>query len=116
MALDKTMFWLMAMYEHPIVPISRLRKDFFSHLSLDAFIRKLKSGEIPMPILPMGGDSACEYGVHIQDVSAYIDKMRAEGKAAYERGELLGLKPEPKTLRDRGDRPYTPKQLTLLHN
>jgi hypothetical protein len=47
-----TRFLLMARYDAlPIIPIEQVRLDFFSHLSLQKFMRKLNERAIPPPVL-----------------------------------------------------------------
>ncbi|MFU8866278.1 MAG: pyocin activator PrtN family protein [Rhodobacterales bacterium] len=46
-----TLFLLMAQYEgRVIVPAETVCKDYFSHLTLTKFLRKVSAGEIDLPI------------------------------------------------------------------
>ena len=51
MSLNTT-FLLMAQYNgKAIIPVDEVRRDFFSHLTLPKFLRKLGSGEIGIPLV-----------------------------------------------------------------
>ncbi|WP_293795049.1 pyocin activator PrtN family protein [uncultured Bosea sp.] len=73
-----TVFLLMAQYDgRVIVPLDRVCQDFFCHLSLDKFLRKVGAGEIELPITRIEHSQKSARGVHLQDLAAYIDKRRA---------------------------------------
>lgn len=73
-----TVFLLMAQYDgRVIVPLDQVCRDFFSHLSLDKFLRKVNAGEIDLPVTRMEASQKSARGVHLQDLAAYIDKRRA---------------------------------------
>ncbi|RWK71262.1 MAG: Pyocin activator protein PrtN, partial [Mesorhizobium sp.] len=47
-----TAFLLMAQYNgKAIIPLDQVRRDFFSHLTLPNFLRKLSSGDIALPLM-----------------------------------------------------------------
>jgi len=73
----KTSFCLLALYDGlPVIPADRVCRDFFSHLSPEAFIRKCSSGEIRLPLVRIDGSQKCAKGIHIQDLADYIDQRR----------------------------------------
>ena len=53
-----TAFLLMARYDGlPIIPVDVVCKDYFAHLTVEKFLRKVLSGEISLPIVRMEGKS-----------------------------------------------------------
>ncbi len=73
-----TAFLLMAQYDgRAIIPADRVCKDYFPHLTLDTFVRKVALGEIAIPLVRIDSGKKAAKGVHLQDLAAYIDK-RAE--------------------------------------
>lgn len=74
-----TQFLLLAMYEGiPIVPLHQVQRDFFNHLSLTKFLRKVSLGQINIPIVRLEQSKKTAKGVHIIDLAKYIDDRRAE--------------------------------------
>lgn len=72
-----TLFLLMAQYDgQAIVPVDRVCKDYFSHLSFEKFLRKVGAGEIEIPVTRMEASQKSARGVHLQDLAAYLDKRR----------------------------------------
>ena len=72
-----TVFLLMAQYNgKAIIPLDEVRRDFFSHLTLPKFLRKLSSGEIALPLMRIETSQKCAKGVHLQDLADYLDKRR----------------------------------------
>ena len=72
-----TIFLLMAQYDgRVVVPLDLVCRDFFSHLTLDKFLRKLSAGEIELPVTRIETSQKSARGVHLQDLAAYIDKRR----------------------------------------
>lgn len=74
----KTAFMLMAQYDGlAVIPVAKVVKDYFSHLSVDAFQRKVALGEIRLPLVRIeAGSQKAAKGVHISDLAAYIDARR----------------------------------------
>jgi hypothetical protein len=72
-----TAFLLMAQYNgKAIIPLDEVRRDFFSHLTLPKFLRKLSSGDIALPLMRIETSQKCAKGVHLQDLANYLDKRR----------------------------------------
>ena len=46
----ETAFFLMAQYGQPVIPVDRLVKDYFSHLTLRSFLRKVDEGRLDLDI------------------------------------------------------------------
>lgn len=73
-----TVFLLMAQYgATAVVPIERVCRDYFSHLTPEQLVRKVSLGEIALPLVRIEGSKKSAKGVHIQDLANYIDERRA---------------------------------------
>lgn len=73
-----TSFLLMAQYDgQAIIPVARVCKDYFSHLSEPEFLRKVNRGDIMLPLVRMEDSQKAAKGVHLQDLATYLDKRRA---------------------------------------
>jgi hypothetical protein len=72
-----------------VIPIDEVRREFFSHLDLDKFQRKIALGDIPLPVVRIERSQKSSKGVHLQDLAEYIDTQRAA--AVKERNQLCGL-------------------------
>ncbi|WP_031246675.1 MULTISPECIES: pyocin activator PrtN family protein [unclassified Mesorhizobium] len=72
-----TLFLLMAQYEgRVIVPAETVCKDYFPHLTLTKFLRKVSIGEIELPLTRAERSQKSAKGVHLQDLASYLDKRR----------------------------------------
>jgi Pyocin activator protein PrtN len=73
-----TIFLLMAQYDgRAIVPIEKVCADYFSHLTMPKFLRKIGAGEIELPLVRIKESQKSARGVHLQDLAEYLDKRRA---------------------------------------
>ncbi|SJM34999.1 pyocin activator PrtN family protein [Mesorhizobium delmotii] len=89
-----TAFLLMAQYScKVIIPLEDVRRDIFSHLTLQKMLRKLGSGDIALPVVRIENSQKCAKGIHLQDLAGYIDKRQAA--AARECRPLHGFCPYP---------------------
>ncbi len=86
-----TAFLLMAQYDaKAIIPVDKVVPDYFSHLSVDKFLRKVAIGEIKIPLVriePASQKSA--KGVYLTDLATYIDTRHAA--AVKEARQMAGL-------------------------
>lgn len=65
----------MARYDgRVIVPIEIVCKDYFSHLTITKFLRKVSTGEIDLPLTKTERSQKSVRGVHLQDLALYLDK------------------------------------------
>lgn len=72
----KTAMILMAQYDGlAIVPVDAVCRDYFRHLTVEKFLRKVLAGEIALPIVRMEASQKAARGVHITDLAAYLDKQ-----------------------------------------
>ena len=66
----------MAQYDGlAVIPVAWVCRDYFRHLTVEKFLRKVLGGEIPLPIIRMEGSQKSAKGVHINDLAAYLDKQ-----------------------------------------
>ncbi|MBC2660004.1 pyocin activator PrtN family protein [Pseudomonas sp. MSSRFD41] len=73
-----TLFVLMAQYNgQAVIPLDRICQDYFTHLTVDMFQRKVLAGQIKIPITRMENSQKSAKGVHITDLAAYLDAQRA---------------------------------------
>lgn len=71
-----TTFLLMAQYGGlAIIPVELVCRDYFRHLTVEKFLRKVLAGEISLPIVRMEGSQKAAKGVHITDLATYLDKQ-----------------------------------------
>lgn len=67
----------MAQYDGLVViPAETVCKDYFSHLTITKFLRKVNAGEIDLPLTRAERSQKSARGVHLQDLAAYLDKRR----------------------------------------
>ncbi|WP_321810127.1 pyocin activator PrtN family protein [Burkholderia sp. BCC1985] len=73
-----TAFLLMAQYgATAVIPVDRVCRDYFSHLTVPQFVRKVNAGEIALPLVRMEGSLKSAKGVHVDDLAKWIDMRRA---------------------------------------
>jgi len=74
-----TAFLLMAQYNgQAIIPAGTVVRDYFNHLTLDKFVRKVSMGEINIPLVRIeAGSQKSAKGVHLTDLAKWIDDRRA---------------------------------------
>ncbi|SDQ54635.1 Pyocin activator protein PrtN [Pseudomonas sp. UC 17F4] len=74
----KTLFVLMAQYNgKAIIPLDQVCQDYFTHLTTDMFQRKVMAGQIRIPITRLEASQKSAKGIHISDLSEYLDAQRA---------------------------------------
>ena len=72
----KTAFLLMAQYDGlAVIPVEYVCRDYFRHLTVEKFLRKVLAGEINIPIVRMESSQKCAKGIHVNDLAAYLDKQ-----------------------------------------
>jgi hypothetical protein len=72
----KTSFLLLAQYDGlAVIPVEWVCRDYFRHLTVEKFLRKVLAGEIPLPIIRMESSQKSAKGVHVNDLAAYLDKQ-----------------------------------------
>jgi len=72
----KTAMILMTQYDGlAIVPVERVCRDYFTHLTPEKFLRKVLAGEIKIPVVRIEDSQKAAKGVHIADLAAYLDKQ-----------------------------------------
>jgi len=79
-----TAFLLMAQYSgQAVIPADKVCQDYFSHLTLPKFIRKINEGHLALPLVRMEVSQKSAKGVHLQDLADYLDARRAEGQREF---------------------------------
>jgi Pyocin activator protein PrtN len=87
----QTAFFLMAQFNaRAVIPLEDVRREYFSHLEMDKFQRKLAIGEIALPIVRAEKSQKSAKGVHILDLAAYIDAARESARKECE--QLTGIR------------------------
>ena len=71
-----------------VIPLESVARDFFRHLTVEKLQRKILRGEIRLPIVRIEESQKAAKGVHLVDLSDYIDKQRE--KALKEMDQLGG--------------------------
>ena len=81
-----TAFLLMAQYDgQAVIPVDKIVRDYFPHLSADKFVRKVAIGEIKLPLLRIeAGSQKAAKGVHLTDLAEYVDARRAAAQKEFE--------------------------------
>lgn len=74
-----TAFLLMAQYDaQAVIPVGSVVRDYFPHLSIEKFTRKVSMGEINIPLVRIeAGSQKSAKGVHLTDLAQYLDDRRA---------------------------------------
>jgi hypothetical protein len=73
----KTLFLLMGQYDsRAVIPLATVRADYFPHLSMDQFLRKIGAGEIKLPVVRAEASQKAAKGIHLEDLAAYLDARR----------------------------------------
>lgn len=79
-----TAFLLMAQYNgRAVIPADVVVQDYFQHLTLPKFLRKVNEGQIALPLVSIEASQKSAKGVHLQDLADYLDKRREEAKRAF---------------------------------
>ena len=85
-----TVFLLMAQYDGAaVIPIDRVCRDYFRHLTPETLVRKISAGKIALPLVRIDSSRECAKGVHLVDLADWIDQ-RTEA-ARKECRQLAGL-------------------------
>ena len=69
-----------------IIPLDEVRRDFFSHLTLPKFLRKLSSGDIALQLMRTETCQNCAKDVHLQNLADYLDGRRQVPQGVFQMG------------------------------
>lgn len=73
-----TAFLLLAHYDgKAVIPLKDVCRDYFSHLTVEIFLRKVARGDIKIPVIRMEDSQKPTKGVHLQDMASLLDARRA---------------------------------------
>jgi pyocin activator protein PrtN len=77
-----TAFLLMAQYDGlAVIPVEYVCRDYFRHLTVEKFLRKVLAGEIDLPIVRIDRTSQkTAKGIHVNDLAVYLDKQTAAAR------------------------------------
>lgn len=71
-----TAFILMAQYgPRAVIPVDLVCRDYFSHLTPEALIRKVSTGELALPLVRIEASAKCAKGVGLMDLAGYLDRQ-----------------------------------------
>lgn len=77
----KTAHILMAQYEGlAVIPLELVCRDYFRHLTVEKFLRKVLAGEISIPVVRIEASQKAAKGVHVTDLAEYLDKQAAAAR------------------------------------
>jgi hypothetical protein len=72
-----TRFLLMAQYDGAaVIPLEKVCRDYFSHLTPEKLARKIAHGEVRLPLVRMETSQKSAKGVHLNDLAAWVDERR----------------------------------------
>lgn len=72
-----TFFLLMAQYNgQAIIPLGQVCKDYFTHLTVEMFQRKVLAGQIKIPITRLESSQKSAKGIHLNDLAIYLEAQR----------------------------------------
>lgn len=63
---------------NPIIPLDKLCRDYFTHLTPQKLVRKVADGHIPLPLVRLEDSQKSAKGVHVSDLAEYLDERREE--------------------------------------
>lgn len=73
-----TFFLLMAQYNgQAIIPLGEVCKDYFTHLTVEMFQRKVMAGQIKIPITRLEPSQKSAKGIHVNGLAIYLELQRA---------------------------------------
>ncbi|WP_292085769.1 pyocin activator PrtN family protein [Mesorhizobium sp.] len=61
-----------------VVPIEQVRKDYFSHLTPEKLLRKVKPGDVALPVVSLEASQKSAKGVGLQALADYLDARMKE--------------------------------------
>ena len=78
MTVITTHFLLMGQYGcQAVIPLEDVVRDYFSHLTVDSFLRKIGTGDIAIPVVRADTSQKSQKGIYLSDLADYLDKARA---------------------------------------
>ncbi|MGA9222715.1 MAG: pyocin activator PrtN family protein [Pseudomonas graminis] len=81
----KTLFLLMAQYDgQVIIPLERIRSDYFTHLTPEKLKMKVGAGQIDLPLIKLENSQKSARGIHVNDLADYLDDRRIAAKAEHD--------------------------------
>ncbi|WP_199540425.1 pyocin activator PrtN family protein [Paraburkholderia kururiensis] len=79
-----TAFLLIAQFgAQAVIPIEDVRKAYFSHIDSEKFMRKLSSGDIPLPVMRAEKSQKSGKFIGMMDLAVYLDVQMEAGRREY---------------------------------
>ena len=86
-----TVFFLMAQYDGiAVIPVEWVCRDYFRHLTVEKFLRKVLAGEIDLPVVRIESSQKSAKAIHVNDLAAYLDKQTAAARKECEQLRRTG--------------------------
>lgn len=83
--MNNTVLILMAQFGPQVaIPVEDVRKAYFSHLDSRKFMKKLLTGEIPLPITRAEKSQRSAKFIGMMDLAIYLDSQMEAGRREYE--------------------------------
>lgn len=67
---------LASLYGSVLIPVERVRQEYFPHLSRRVFMRRISDGSIALPVTRSDTSRKASLSVHVVDLGQYIDRRR----------------------------------------
>lgn len=77
---NTTMLLILQYSGTAVIPLTALVKDYFGHLSVEQFLRKIGTKEIDLPVTFIEGSKKSQRGVPLIDFAKYLDERIAEAR------------------------------------
>ena len=86
-----TVFFLMAQYDGiAVIPVEWVCRDYFRHLTVEKFLRKVLAGEIDLPVVRIESSQKSAKAIHVNDLAAYLDRQAAAARKECEQLRRTG--------------------------
>ena len=73
-----------------MIPVEWVCRDYFRHLTVEKFLRKVLAGEIDLPVVRMEWSQKSAKGIHVNDLAAYLDQRTAAARKECEQLRKAG--------------------------
>lgn len=81
----KTALILMAQFGPRVaIPVEDVRREYFYHIDIGKFLRKISSGDIPLPIMRSEKSQKAAKFFSMMDLAIYLDTRMEVGRKEYE--------------------------------
>lgn len=63
-----------------IIPLDRVREDFFDGMSQEHLLRRISEGKLDLPVVRIDASQKAAKGVALVDLAAYLDRRIAAAR------------------------------------